>query len=47
MATELGINPFTQGAFKEWYDSEAAIPDDQLADWYEQSLIKSKESHQW
>jgi len=48
VAAELGIvNPAMPGTFKKWYDSEAAIPDDQLADWYEQSLIKSKESHQW
>lgn len=48
VAAELGIvNPAMPGAFREWYDSEASIPDDQLADWYEQRQKESKESHQW
>lgn len=47
VATELGINPFTHGAFGEWYDSQASIPDDELAAWYEQHLAASKENHQW
>lgn len=47
IAAELGINPFTHGAFGEWYDSQASIPDDELAAWYEQYLAASKENHQW
>lgn len=47
VAAELGISPTMPGAFKEWYDSEASIPDDQLADWYEQYLADSKEKQQW
>ena len=49
VAAELGVaNPNIPGAFRDWYDNEARIPDDQLADWHEQQLlIKSKEMHQW
>lgn len=47
VAAELGISPTMPGAFKEWYDGEASIPDDQLADWYEQYLADSKEKQQW
>ena len=47
VAAELGISPTLPGAFKEWYESEASIPDDQLADWYEQHLAASKEKQQW
>jgi len=47
VAAELGISPTLPGAFKEWYESEVSIPDDQLADWYEQHLAASKEKQQW
>ena len=49
VAAELGVaNPNIPGAFRDWYDNEARIPDDQLADWHEQQLlIKSKEMNQW
>ena len=49
VAASFGLaNPNIPGAFRDWYDNEARIPDDQLADWHEQQLlIKSKEMHQW
>lgn len=48
VAAELGVvNPAMPGVFREWYDSEASIPDDQLADWYDWWTKKNEESHQW
>ena len=49
VAASFGLaNPNIPGAFRDWYDNEARIPDDRLADWHEQQLlIKSKEMHQW
>ena len=49
VAASFGLaNPNIPGAFRDWYDNEARIPDDQLADWHEQQLlIKSKEMNQW
>jgi len=48
VAASFGLaNPNMPGVFREWYDSEARIPD-RLADWHEQQLlIKSKEMNQW
>lgn len=49
VAASFGLaNPNIPGAFRDWYDNEARIPDDRLADWHEQQLlIKSKEMNQW
>jgi len=48
IAADLGVaNPNMPGVFREWYDSEASIPDDQLADWYDWWTKKNEESHQW
>lgn len=48
VAAELGVvNLAMPGVFREWYDSEASIPDDQLADWYDWWTKKNEESHQW
>jgi len=48
IAADLGVaNPNMPGVFKEWYDSEARIPDDQLADWYDWYLNRNKEMNQW
>lgn len=48
VAAELGVaNPNMPGVFREWYDSEASIPDDQLADWYDWYLNRNKEMNQW
>ena len=48
IAADLGYaNPNIPGVFKEWYDSEARIPDDQLTDWYDWYLNRNKEMNQW
>jgi len=48
VAADFGYaNPNMPGVFKEWYDNEARIPDDQLADWYDWYLNRNKETNQW
>lgn len=43
IASELGINPFLPGAFAEWYEAEASIPDGELADWCDWWINRNKE----
>ena len=48
ISADLGVaNPNMPGVFKEWYDNEARIPDDQLADWYDWYLNRNEEANQW